>query len=195
MEKTNKLTGKDLINVGIYSAMTLAVFFTIGLLTVLPVLYPLLLFLFPFFCGIPMMLYYTKIEKFGMLTITGILMGIFFFLIGYTWIGFAFWAAGGFAADLMLIPGHYQSFKFTLLSYVFFSLGMIGCPAPMWFAGQAYWDNINDSMGEQYASSLNSMMPPWMFWAGMGILLVGSICGSLLGRKMLKKHFQRAGIV
>ena len=37
MENTNKLTGKDLINVGIYSAMTLVIFFVVGLLTALPV--------------------------------------------------------------------------------------------------------------------------------------------------------------
>ncbi len=42
MENTNKLTGKDLINVGIYSAMTLVIFFVVGLLTALPVVYPFL---------------------------------------------------------------------------------------------------------------------------------------------------------
>lgn len=71
MENTNKLTGKDLINVGIYSAMTLVIFFVVGLLTSLPVVYPFLFLIWPIVCGIPMMLYYTKIRKFGMLTITG----------------------------------------------------------------------------------------------------------------------------
>ena len=33
MENTNKLTGKDLINVGIYSAMTLVIFCVVGLMT------------------------------------------------------------------------------------------------------------------------------------------------------------------
>ena len=76
MENTNKLTGKDLINVGIYSAMTLVIFFVVGLLTALPVVYPFLFLIWPIVCGIPMMLYYTKIRKFGMLTITGIIGGI-----------------------------------------------------------------------------------------------------------------------
>ena len=40
MENTKKLTGKDLINVGIYTAMTLVIFFVVGLLTALPVVYP-----------------------------------------------------------------------------------------------------------------------------------------------------------
>ena len=78
MENTKKLTGKDLINVGIYTAMTLVIFFVVGLLTALPVVYPFLFIIWPIVCGIPMMLYYTKIQKFGMLTITGIIGGIFF---------------------------------------------------------------------------------------------------------------------
>jgi len=71
---------------------------------------------------------------------------------------------------------------------------MMGCPAPLWMAGQSYLDNIRDSMGSQYADTLMSMMPPWMLYVGFIILFAGGICGALLGRKMLKKHFQRAGI-
>ena len=60
MENTKKLTGKDLINVGIYTAMTLVIFFVVGLLTALPVVYPFLFIIWPIVCGIPMMLYIIK---------------------------------------------------------------------------------------------------------------------------------------
>lgn len=102
MENTKKLTGKDLINVGIYTAMTLVIFFVVGLLTALPVVYPFLFIIWPIVCGIPMMLYYTKIQKFGMLTITGIIGGIFFYLIGYGWIGLLGWVLGGILSDVVL---------------------------------------------------------------------------------------------
>ena len=84
MENTNKLTGKDLINVGIYSAMTLVIFFVVGLLTSLPVVYPFLFLIWPIVCGIPMMLYYTKIRKFGMLTIRHYWW--YFFLPHWLWV-------------------------------------------------------------------------------------------------------------
>lgn len=164
MENTKKLTGKDLINVGIYTAMTLVIFFVVGLLTALPVVYPFLFIIWPIVCGIPMMLYYTKIQKFGMLTITGII-------------------------------GGYQKFKVTVLSYACFCLGIMGCPANLWFAGEAYWENIHTSMGDQYANTLQSLMPSWMLYVGFALLFVGGILGALLGHKMLKKHFERAGIV
>ena len=146
MENTNKLTGKDLINVGIYSAMTLVIFFVVGLLTALPVVYPFLFLIWPIVCGIPMMLYYTKIRKFGMLTITGIIGGIFFYLIGYGWIGLLGWFLGGLLGDVVLKIGGYQKFKVTVLSYACFCLGIMGCPANLWFAGEAYWENIHTSM-------------------------------------------------
>lgn len=194
MENTNKLTGKDLINVGIYTAMYIAVFFVFGLLTALPVVYPFLLFLLPFICGIPMMLYYTKIKKFGMLTITGIINGIFFFFIGYTWMAIVFWTIFGFLSDLVLKMGKYKNFKVTILSYGVYCMGEMGVHGPLFLAGQSYWDNIRTSMGDQYADLLHAMMPQWMFYVGFAILLFGGICGALLGHKMLRKHFQRAGI-
>ncbi|MCT4620086.1 MAG: MptD family putative ECF transporter S component [Marinisporobacter sp.] len=194
MNNTNKLNGKDLINVGIYTAMYISVFFVGGLLTTLPVVYPFLLFLLPFICGIPMMLYYTKIRKFGMLTITGVINGLFFFFIGYTWMAIAFWIPFGFLADVILRFGNYNQFKFTLLSYCIYCLGEMGCHAPLFLAGQSYWDNIRKGMGDQYADTLMKMMPHWMLYAGFIILFAGGFCGALFGYRTLKKHFVRAGI-
>ena len=173
MENTKKLTGKDLINVGIYTAMTLVIFFVVGLLTALPVVYPFLFIIWPIVCGIPMMLYYTKIQKFGMLTITGIIGGIFFYLIGYGWIGLLGWVLGGILSDVVLKIGGYQKFKVTVLSYACFCLGIMGCPANLWFAGEAYWENIHTSMGDQYANTLQSLMPSWMLYVGLALLFVG----------------------
>ena len=171
MENTKKLTGKDLINVGIYTAMTLVIFFVVGLLTALPVVYPFLFIIWPIVCG------------------------IFFYLIGYGWIGLLGWVLGGILSDVVLKIGGYQKFKATVLSYACFCLGIMGCPANLWFAGEAYWENIHTSMGDQYANTLQSLMPSWMLYVGFALLFVGGILGALLGHKMLKKHFERAGIV
>ena len=50
-------------------------------------------------------------------------------------------------------------------------------------------------MGDQYVEGVQTFMPPWMGFAAIGILFVSSLLGALLGRRMLKKHFERAGIV
>lgn len=195
MQNTKKLTGKDFITVGIYTAMYIAVFFTLGLLTAIPMVYPFLLFLIPFVCGIPMMLYYSKIEKFGMLSITGIINGLFFFFMGYGLYALFVWIIGGILSDVVLKVGNYKKVKIAMLSYVVFALGEWGCHAPLFLAGQDYWDNIRTSMGDQYADMLAKAMPSYMLYASFGIIAVGAICGAFLGRKMLKKHFIKAGII
>lgn len=81
--ETNKLKAKDLINVGIYTAIYIVIFFVVGMLNAIPVLYPLLYVLIPLISGIPFMLFLTKIEKFGMVTIMSVICGVFWFLMGY----------------------------------------------------------------------------------------------------------------
>ena len=191
----NRLQGKDLINIGIFTAIYFIVIFAAASIGFIPIFIPLISVIVPLVGGIPMMLFFSKIKKFGMLTITGIIGGIFFYLIGYGWIGLLGWVLGGILSDVVLKIGGYQKFKVTVLSYACFCLGIMGCPANLWFAGEAYWENIHTSMGDQNANTLQSLMPSWMMYLGFALLFVGGILGALLGHKMLKKHFERAGIV
>lgn len=45
--ESKKLKAKDLINVGIYTAIYLVIFFVVGMLNAIPVLYPFLYILIP----------------------------------------------------------------------------------------------------------------------------------------------------
>ena len=63
------LSSKDLINVGIYTAIYLVIYFVVGMLNAIPILYPVIYLLIPIFTGIPFMLFLTKIDKFGMVTV------------------------------------------------------------------------------------------------------------------------------
>ena len=188
METNKKLKAKDLINVGIYTAIYIVIFFVVGMLNAIPVLYPFLYVLIPLISGIPFMLFLTKTEKFGMVTIMSVICGVFWFLMGYTWTAVVGYVVFGIIADIVLKAGNYKSFKVDVIGYWLFSCGMIGCQAPMWVMADT-------SMGEQYASELARYMPSWMGIAAVAIIFVGSLLGALLGHKMLKKHFERAGIV
>ena len=125
--ETNKLKAKDLINVGIYTAIYIVIFFVVGMLNAIPVLYPLLYVLIPLISGIPFMLFLTKIEKFGMVTIMSVICGVFWFLMGYTWTAIVGYVVFGIIADLVLKAGKYKSFKVDVIGYWLFSCGMIGC--------------------------------------------------------------------
>lgn len=82
--QSKNLNAKDLIHVGIYTAMYLVVFFAVGMLNAIPFLYPLEYLLSPILTGIPFMLFLTKVEKFGMVSIMGVILAVFWYLMGYT---------------------------------------------------------------------------------------------------------------
>ena len=94
----------------------------------------------------------------------------------------------GIISDLVMKSGGFKSFKKNVIGFWLFSCGMIGCQMPMWVMADTY-------MGEQYALALAKYMPSWMGIAAFGIIFIGSVIGANLGRKMLKKHFERAGII
>lgn len=191
---SQRLNGKDLINVGVYTAISIGIIFIIGLFNAFPPAYPVLFVIWPLALAIPMMLYYTKIQKFGMLTITGILSGLFFFMMGYTWVAIVCSSAAGLAADLILKLGGYKKFSAHAVSYAVYCLSLISAPLLLWFAGPSYWDNIEEQMGADYVSALQTLMPSWMLYVGLAALFGFGLIGALFGRRMLSKHFIRAGI-
>ena len=192
--QSNKLNAKDLINVGIYTAIYLVVFFAIGMLNAIPILYPLEYILSPIVTGVPFMLFLTKVEKFGMVSIMGTILALFWYLMGYTYIPTITYILTGVLSDLVFSLGKYKSFKFDIIGYWIFSCGMLGCAAPMWLMSSTYMEQVREAMGDEYVAGISKYMPSWMGFAGIGIILVSSVIGTLLGRKMLKKHFERAGI-
>ena len=68
--------------------------------------------------AIPMMLFYTKVEKFGMLTIMSVLIAIIMFVTGMGYLGAPITIASGLIADLIAKSGNYKKFPKTVLSYL-----------------------------------------------------------------------------
>lgn len=72
------------------------------------------------------MLLAAKLQKFGGITIMGLVMGLFFFVSGHFVLSFAANIICGVAADLVAAAGKYRSKKLLLASYVVFSYGLTG---------------------------------------------------------------------
>ena len=78
----NKLQAKDLINIGIFTTIYFVIYFATMMLGYIPILDVLLGLICPITCGIPFMLYVTKVRSFGMISITGIILAILFTVMG-----------------------------------------------------------------------------------------------------------------
>ena len=135
----NKLQGKDLINVGIFTAIYFVVMMAIAMLGFIPIFLPLLIVLVPLIGGIVMMLYYSKVQKFGMVSLTGLICGILMLLTGMGYWSIITGAVFGVLADLVLKSGDYKSAKKSILGYAVFSLWMVGTYIPMYFMVEDSW--------------------------------------------------------
>ena len=61
MKNNQKLKGKDLINIGIYSAIYCVLMTCISMLGYIRIMMPMLTVIVPIILGVPMMLFYTKV--------------------------------------------------------------------------------------------------------------------------------------
>jgi energy-coupling factor transport system substrate-specific component len=193
MMKTEKLKGKDLINVGIYSAIYFVIIMAIAMLGYIPILMPLLCVIAPILAGIPFMLFLTKVRKFGMILIMSLLMGILMLLTGMGYYSIFVGLVTGIIAELIYRSGEYKSASKAVLAYGVFSVWMWGNFLPLFFTPDSYFSTRQD-FGQEYISTLTSLLPVWMCPVLLIVTILCGIIGGLIGRVVLKKHFIKAGI-
>ena len=73
-----------------------------------------------------MMLFYTKAKKFGMITIMGIIVGIYLWITGMGIYPAIFGVVFGLLADLIAKSGKHQSVAKTILSHGVFCVMLYG---------------------------------------------------------------------
>lgn len=194
MKNDAKLKGKDLINIGIYAAIYCVIMTAIAMLGFIPIMMPLLCVLVPLLGGIPMMLFMTKVSKFGMVTIYSIIVGLFLWITGMGYWPFIFGIVFGFLADLIAKSGSYKSSMKTILSYAVFCLVVFGNFIPLFINAEKYFET-RQSFGDEYITSLSSIMShTWLAPVLCVATLVCGLIGGFIGRAVLKKHFEKAGI-
>lgn len=190
----NKLNARNLITVGIFTALYFVLFFATGMVGYIPVMMLFLPLLCPFVTGIPFMLFLTKVKAFGMVTIMGTLLGILMFLLGHPWPILVLGILCGAVSDLILRSGRYKGWKTSVIGYAVFSEWVMGAVLPLFLMRDAYFAKIRAGYGNTYADTLLSITPNWVVAVMMVMVIAGAAAGALLGRAVLKKHFKRAGI-
>lgn len=150
---SKKLTIPDLISVGVFTAIyfvlvTIATFSCALLPGVGNILLPAVAALIS---GSVYMLLAAKLQKFGGISIMGLVMGLFFFVSGHFVLSFAANIVCGVLADWVASRSQYRSKKVLLASYVIFSYGLTGPILPLWFMKDAYIANLTGCRLHRYA--------------------------------------------
>lgn len=190
-----RIQPKDLITIGIFSAIMMVVCFAAAMLGVIPIFIPLLSVVVPIVGGIPFMLFLTKAQKFGMVTIMGLIVGILTGILGMgVWVILTM-PLFALIADLVMRTSEYRSAVKSVIGYGIYSLGMIGNYIPIIFARDSYAEMLlNSGYSQEYVETMMGYMPDWSLLPLFAASFVSGVIGALIGKALMKKHFVRAGI-
>lgn len=198
MMNQNHLETKDFISIGVFSLIYSVVAFAVGgIMQTTPVTFPFMPMVVALFTGTVFMLYVAKIPKRGALSILGFISGALLLMTGMFWMMSAFCAVFGIVADAICASGGFKSFRRNLLGYCVLALAPMGAYVPMALLPEQF-DAFMQTKGDVSAFSgvVASIGATW--WAIPLMLLGTVVCaliGGLIGRRLLKKHFEKAGIV
>ena len=196
--KRRGMGGKDVITVGIFSAIYFVINFAFMLLGGL---HPLLWILMPgfiaLFTGIPYLMMCAKVQKVGSVLLMGLITGLIYYVTGqFTLVILVTFVLACGLAELTRGLTHYRSMAGNLVSFVLFSLGMVGSPLPIWLMREDFLLQITEQgMPADYINTLASLSSNEMLVVLFLAPIVGAIIGGFLARAMFRKHFEKAGLV
>ena len=194
---SNKLQAKDFITIGIFTALLFVVEFACGMLGFIhPYIVASYVVMIPLVGSIPMMLFYTKVEKFGMISIMSVLLAIIMFVTGMGYLGAPLIIASGVIADLIAKSGKYKSFKKTALSHGVFCLWICANYFPVIVTADSYRKDLLDGgYSAEYCDNLFRAINEKTIAVLLILCFVFGIIGAFVGKAVVKKHFEKAGIV
>lgn len=193
----NRLNGKDLMNVGIFTAINVLFGVLIAVaIGLTPIGFMLIPSVTAIILGVPMMLYFSKIKKFGMILIFEIVNGVVLLLTGMGPDVLICGIVISLVVELIVKSGNYQSVSRAVLGYAI--LMVTPCANYIhWLKASAEWLNKNAATyGQGFMYTISGWFDYW--WMLPLVILsafIGGMVGGLLGRAVLKKHFARSGLV
>lgn len=187
---------KDFVTMGIFFVIYFAVFFGVGMMGLIPFLFLCFPFVSAVINGTIVMLYMAKVPKPWSMFLFGMLGPLFMWAMGHTYVLPAVALPFVALAELFFRLGKFKSLRYTALSYAFFSCWIVGSLMQMLLVKERYIQmSLEMKMSPEYLNSLEKLISyPSMLLVTLGAF-VGGLIGAFIGKKMLKKHFAKAGII
>lgn len=188
MNNKNKITIKDLIMTGIFSAIyfifSWIVGIPLGLMVITYLAYP---FVYAIAGAIISMFFMSKVPKAWLTFVFTFIPGLPFFFMGFPPIFIAYFVLCSIFAELSRRFTGYKSIKGMKLAHVFISLTSLGQFLMIFVAKDLYYKLTVASMGETYANQLLKL-PIWILFALFVSIVIGAYLGGNIGEKILRKH-------
>ena len=139
-----------------------------------------------------------RVNKHGLLFAWASVYGLIQGVMGYMFL-FPYFLVVGLIAELsMLGKGTYRNPLRTSIGWTINCVGnFVGCAVPLWWAWDSYAAMALESgfTNETLDMQMSMVTSPALMLLGVAITAVLTFFGTLFGQKLLRKHFQKAGIV
>ncbi|VFB17315.1 conserved hypothetical integral membrane protein [Urinicoccus massiliensis] len=189
-----KLKVKDLVSIGVFAVIYFVLMFAVGMMGMIPILFLIYPTVLGIVAGTVLMLFMAKVQKPWALFILGMISPLVMFAMGHTYVLPVFSLIVMMVAELIRKIGNYNSFKYNMLSYAVFCTWICGSLMQMLLAKEKYIE-LSMMMGKDYVDAMEKLITyPHMALVALGAFL-GGIIGAYIGKALLKKHFEKAGIV
>ncbi|MDO4333081.1 MAG: MptD family putative ECF transporter S component [Eubacteriales bacterium] len=187
-----KLTTKDLITAGAFGAIYLVLLTVLSsVLTIVPVLFLATPLIAGVILGTVYMLYATKVPRTGAILVLAVLVGLITSMATIYPLIFA--VVWGIIAEIITVRKH-NSAGALAASYCVFNLTSMGPFFALVLAKDAFLESCSAYYGAEYVATLDALTPSWIVVVLIALALAGGLLGGLFGRRVLKKHFVKAGI-
>lgn len=189
-----QLKVKDLITIGVFVVIYFIFMFAVGMIGLIPILF----LCYPTILGIVsstiVIFFMSKVQKPFALLIFGIISPIIMFICGHTYILVLLSSVSIILAELIRKLFGYKTLKGIMFSYPIFNTWICASLMQMLLIKEKYLEMCK-MMGADYANTLEQLISyKSMFLVYVGAIL-GGIIGSYIAKFLLKKHFQKAGLI
>lgn len=183
---------KDLMNIGIFVVLYYVAFFIGMCFGYIPILMSVISLITGIICGIPFMLFLTKVKKFGMILLFGIICGLISLAMGSGFLPLMTAVVASLFTELILYLTKYVPCIWYVLAYAVFCLWNIGYGLRLYLTfTPSYRASLIESYGEAYVNKMLQSISIGGFFGSILLCLFGGILGGLLGYAVFKKHFRK----
>jgi len=197
MNQNRKLTGKDVIAIGIYSAIYFVLNFAAMMTGLIPILWILLPGTVAILTGIPFLLMVVKVPKPGAVLIMGFITAFLYFATGQftVLILITMLLACVLSEGYRYITKYNLKFSNLVVAFILFGYGMAGSPLALFVYRESFLAQISETMSRKYVVAISSYITTSMLILLLVSPIVGGLLGALIAKGIFKKHFEKAGIV
>jgi len=197
ISQNRKLTGKDVIAIGIYSAIYFVMNFAAMITGFIPLFWILLAGTAAILTSIPFLLMAVKVPKPGAVLIMGFITAFLYFITGQftVLILITMLIACVLSETYRYITKYALKFRNLVVAFILFSYGMVGSPLALFVYRESFLAQISETMSRKYVVAISSYITTPMLILLLVSPIVGGLLGALIAKRMFKKHFEKAGIV